>query len=143
MKTFILLLLLFPLGLAAQTQTKPAYCDELPTSYDQISNANTPLPRFNATAITEYKVQVALLRFTDPRTYPFHPSLIARWRPCEEVWVVESKRSFSDKKQAELLRNELVKIGYKGAYITQLVAYQWNTFSEGPNAAFSNPAKTQ
>lgn len=73
---------------------------------------------------TEYKVQVAILRYTDPTEYPFHSSLVARYRPCEEVWVVESRESFPDKTQAKKLQGELKSLGYDNAFITELVGYQ-------------------
>lgn len=69
-------------------------------------------------------MQVAILRYTDPSEYPFHPSLVARYRPCEQVWVVESRESFADRAKAVKLQNELKAAGYGGSYITDLVAYQ-------------------
>lgn len=125
MKLFLTLsFVLTTLWLSGQNQVRPSYCDELPTSFDQINNSNKALPRFATRAIIEYKVQVALLRFTDPSSYPFHPTLIARYRPCEQVWVVESRQTFKDKKNAQRLRYELERIGYEGAYITELIAYE-------------------
>lgn len=117
-------LLLFTISLIGQNKVRPSYCDELPTTFDNISNANKPLPKFSTRAIIEYKVQVALLKFTDPSSYPFHNALVARYRPCEQVWVVESRQSFKDKKMAERLKYELERIGYEGAYITELIAYE-------------------
>lgn len=124
--------LLFLLGVSlicsAQDQ-KPAYCDELPSTYGNVvappGGRTAPiLPRFATTAINEYKVQVAILRQTDPKDFPFHPSLVARYRPCEQVWVVESRESFPTRAQAESLQKNLIGLGYQGAYITDLVAYQ-------------------
>ena len=112
---------------AQDQQPKPTYCEELPATYGSVATLNaTPppsLPRFSSTPTTEYRVQVAILRYTDPKDYPFHPSLVARYRPCEQVWVVESRESFPDRTQAVNLQNELKGLGYDGAYITDLVAY--------------------
>lgn len=127
----LILFLLFPLfGFAQTTQgeERPAYCDELPVSYEKAAFARggsqrSPLPKFATTPITEYKVQVAILRFTDPKDFPFHDKLIARYRPCEGVWVVESRDSFAEKEKAQKLQEELERLGYRGAYITELVAY--------------------
>jgi hypothetical protein len=71
-------------------------------------------------------VQVAILRNTDPADYPFHHKLVARYRPCEQVWVIESRESFTERQAAEQLKRELVALGYRGAYLTELVAYQSN-----------------
>lgn len=127
----LILFLLFPFfGFAQTTQgeERPTYCDELPVSYEKAafmrtSSQRSPLPKFPTTPVTEYKVQVAILRFTDPKDFPFHNKLIARYRPCEGVWVVESRESFSSKGDAQKLQDELEKLGYRGAYITELVAY--------------------
>jgi hypothetical protein len=134
----MVVLCLFPLlGMTqSREQGKPEYCDELPVSYENAlaRKGGTPssqeggssassLPRFATSPITEYKVQVAILRFTDPKDYPFHEKLVARFRPCEQVWVVESRESFSNKSDARKLQAELEKLGYRGAYITELVAY--------------------
>ena len=131
MKLTILTLLLALGGtLSAQSGEKPPYCDEGPNVYGSVvgipgaSGGAPPLPRFATTPINEYKVQVAILRYTDPSEYPFHPSLVARYRPCEQVWVVESRESFTSRDQAVALQNELKGLGYEGAYITDLVAYQ-------------------
>jgi hypothetical protein len=115
-------------SLTAQTE-KPAYCEEGPSTYGSVAaipggSVTPPLPRFATTATKEYKVQVAILRYTDPGEYPFHPKLVARYRPCEEVWVIESRDSFSDKAKAVALQNELKKLGYEGAYLTELIGYQ-------------------
>jgi len=124
--------LLFLLGLSqvcfAQDQ-KPTYCDELPSTYGNVVSppGGSPpptLPRFATTAVEEYKVQVAILRQTDPKDFPFHPSLVARYRPCEQVWVVESRESFANRSDAAALQQNLIGLGYQGAYITDLVAYQ-------------------
>jgi hypothetical protein len=68
-------------------------------------------------------VQVAILRYTDPAEYPFHPTLVARYRPCEQVWVIESRESFSERSEAEALQQTLQQAGYGGSYITDLIAY--------------------
>lgn len=107
---------------ATWAQDRPTYCDDLPTSYEK-GYKSPSLPKFNTTAVKEYKVQVAILKETHPADFPFHPSLIARYRPCEEVWVVESRESFSRRIDAETLKKELVGLGYRGAYITELVAF--------------------
>ncbi|MEM6395799.1 MAG: hypothetical protein AAF741_05595 [Bacteroidota bacterium] len=127
---FTLLFSLLGLQLAAQ-DTKPPYCDELPTTYSrgvsiaQGGSPNAPeLPRFATTPTREYKVQVAILRYTDPSEFPFHPSLVARYRPCEQVWVVESRESYANRSEAEALQKQLKGLGYDGAYLTELVAYQ-------------------
>lgn len=114
--------------LAAQTQ-KPAYCDEGPATYGSVaaipgSTTAPPLPRFTTKPTTEYKIQVAILRYTDPAEYPFHSSLVARYRPCEQVWVVESRESFPNKADAVALQTKLKGLGYGGAYITELMGYQ-------------------
>jgi hypothetical protein len=67
---------------------------------------------------------VAILRYTDPAEYPFHPTLVARYRPCEQVWVIESRESFADRNDAVALQEILTQAGYGGTYITDLVAYQ-------------------
>ncbi|MBK6948024.1 MAG: hypothetical protein IPH16_08185 [Haliscomenobacter sp.] len=107
---------------------KPSYCNEPPEAYDSRKNASAvkpaALPKFNSKPVMEYRVQVAILRKTDPTKYPFHRSLVARYQPCEEVWIVESKQSFRNRQDAEKLRAELAKMGYGGAYITTLVGYE-------------------
>lgn len=125
---FTLLLTATVLTLGAQTE-KPPYCEEGPATYGSVAaipGATTapPLPRFTTTPVTEHKIQVAILRYTDPSEYPFHPSLVARYRPCEQIWVVESRDSFADRADAVKLQNELKALGYSGAYITDLVGYQ-------------------
>lgn len=138
MKNFLLLALLAIAGsLSAQTtlptngaapQAKPAYCDEGLNTYGTVPNvvtgAPTALPVFQTQATKEYKIQVAILRYTDPVEYPFHPALVARYRPCEEVWVVESRESFLDRADAVDLQQELKEAGYTSAFITELVGYQ-------------------
>lgn len=133
----VLLLLSFVGIIQAQTEERPNYCDDLPVSYDAAlarkgvspavsSTGGDPraaLPKFGTAPTVEYKVQVAILRFTDPKDFPFHSKLVARYRPCEEVWVVESRESFPNKEDARKLQSELEKLGYRGAYITELVAY--------------------
>ena len=110
-------------SLSAQN-TRPAYCDELPVTYEKSAASRPSLPKFNTVPTLEYKVQVAILRFTDPAEYPFHPKLIARYRPCEEVWVVESRESFTDKNEALRLRTELRNAGYSGAYLIDMLGYK-------------------
>lgn len=129
--TTILFALLLPVFCLAQAQTeeRPTYCDELPVTYEKVAfrksgARRSSLPRFQTQAIKEYKVQVAILRFTDPKDFPFHPKLVARYRPCEEVWVVESRESYPNKADAQRLQAELERLGYRGAYITELIAYQ-------------------
>ena len=130
MKTFLTFFLCFSaLALSAQT-VKPAYCDEGLNTYGNVVGVDNPvaqpnpLPAFATLPTLEYKVQVAILRYTDPMEYPFHPSLVARYRPCEEVWVVESRESFKEREAAVALQTELEAAGYGGSYITDLVAYQ-------------------
>lgn len=112
--------------LSAQQEIPPPYCNDAPSTYGSVvapAAKPTPLPRFATTSHPEYKIQVAILRNTDPKDFPFHPTLVARYRPCEQVWVVESRESFKDRAEAEKLREQLKKLGYSGAYITDLVAY--------------------
>lgn len=114
--------------LAAQTE-KPPYCEEGPATYGSVAaipggSTPPPLPRFTTTPTMEYKIQVAILRYTDPAEYPFHSSLVARYRPCEQVWVVESRESFPNKADAVALQTKLKSLGYGGAYITELMGYQ-------------------
>ena len=112
----------------APTEPKPSYCEEAPATYGEAGvpgGANAPsLPKFSTTPTTEYKVQVAILRYTDPAEYPFHPTLVARYRPCEQVWVVESRESFKNREDAVALKETLEEAGYGDSYITDLVAYQ-------------------
>ena len=112
----------------AQTEPKPAYCEESPSTYGKAGvpggEAAPSLPKFSTTPTTEYKVQVAILRYTDPSEYPFHPTLVARYRPCEQVWVVESRESFTNRDDAVALQKTLEDAGYGDSYITDLVAYQ-------------------
>ncbi|MEO0734650.1 MAG: hypothetical protein AAFZ52_17580 [Bacteroidota bacterium] len=136
MKNLFFLLLLAAAGtLTAQTTPteKPPYCEEGPATYGSVAalpgSGVSPttagaLPRFATTPVPEYKVQVAILRYTDPSEYPFHPSLVARYRPCEQVWVVESRESFPNRADAEKLQRQLADNGYSGSYITTLMGYQ-------------------
>jgi len=118
-------LLLAAPRLSAQTPAKkPAYCDELPTDYNKTPPARQPLPKFNTTPTPEYKVQVAILRNTHPGDHPFHSKLIARYRPCEEVWVIESRESFTSRAEAVRLQQELIGLGYNGAYLIEMLGYQ-------------------
>jgi len=123
----ILIFLAYHVDLHAQ-ETKPSYCDQLPVSYDQGTTTKEgsprqPLPKFSTKPRTEHKVQVAILRDTDPSAYPFHSKLVARYRPCEQVWVIESRESFSSRAEAEKLRDELRNLGYSSAYITDIIGY--------------------
>lgn len=129
MKNLLLFcLLLTGLSLGAQ-DIKPPHCAE-PITYGNVAAVGgnvvspPPLPRFTTTPTTEYKVQVALLRYTDPSEYPFHESLVARYRPCEEIWVVESRDSYPTREEAKALQAQLKSLGYDGAYITELVGYR-------------------
>ncbi|MCB0546627.1 MAG: hypothetical protein KDD19_03515 [Phaeodactylibacter sp.] len=125
MKRLILIIgLLAPLFAFAQPSARPAYCDELPNTYDKTVPPRDALPRFNTAPVPEYKVQVALLKYSHPRDYPFHRKLIARYRPCEQVWVVESRESFRNRAEAERLKNELKGLGYTGAYIIELLGWE-------------------
>ncbi|MEL7160954.1 MAG: hypothetical protein AAFN92_09350 [Bacteroidota bacterium] len=132
---FILLLVVVATSLSAQTTPteKPPYCEEGPATYGSVAalaaDGASPttagaLPRFATTPVPEYKVQVAILRYTDPSEYPFHPSLVARYRPCEQVWVVESRESFPNRADAAKLQQQLADSGYSGSYITTLMGYQ-------------------
>ena len=122
-----LLLLTTALHLGAQDE-KPPYCSEGPATYGAVAalpgvTPPPPLPTFSTTPTMEYKVQVAILRYTNPSEYPFHSKLVARYRPCEQVWVVESRDSFADRADAVDLQNELKRLGYGGAYVTELMGY--------------------
>jgi len=129
MKNIFVLLFLFSANAIFAQAEKPPYCEEGPATYGAVAalpggSTPPPLPRFTTTPTTEHKVQVAILRYTDPSEYPFHPELVARYRPCEQVWVVESRESFADRNEAVALQNKLKDLGYSGAYITDLVGYQ-------------------
>lgn len=128
MKNLFTLLLLLVAGALFAQEEKPPYCEEGPTAYGSVAalpgGSPPPLPRFSSTPVPEYKIQVAILRYTDPSEYPFHPDLVARYRPCEQVWVVESRESFSDRADAVAEQDKLKKLGYSGAYITDLIGYQ-------------------
>jgi len=128
MKTLFTLLLISATFMLAAQAEKPPYCEEGPATYGSVAAipgaTPPPLPRFNTTPTPEYKVQVAILRYTDPSEYPFDPALVARYRPCEQVWVVESRESFADRADATRLQSDLKSKGYGGAYITDLIAYQ-------------------
>lgn len=127
---FLLLFLLVSLLATAQSaiKPKPSYCNEPPEAYESGPNATAvkpaALPKFSSKPVTEYKVQVAILRKTDPTKYPFHRALVARYQPCEEVWVVESKQSFRNRRDAEKLKGELEGLGYGGCYITSIIGYE-------------------
>ncbi|NRA48713.1 MAG: hypothetical protein HRU12_06240 [Phaeodactylibacter sp.] len=115
-------LLLFPA--ISQAQDRPSYCDDIPVMYDKGASSKPALPRFDTTPATQYKVQVAILKFTHPRDYPFHKYLVARYRPCEQVWVVETKECFRTRQDAEDMRAELKDLGYSGAYLVEVLAYE-------------------
>ena len=104
-------------------KAKPVYCDNLPSAYD-VKAKPKALPVFNTKTGLEYRVQVAVLKDTDPRNYHFHNSLIARYQPCEQVWIVESKKTFKSRAEAERLKAELERLGYPGSYITTIVSYE-------------------
>lgn len=128
MKNLIALLFIFVSGALVAQAEKPPYCDEGPATYGSVAalpGASTPppLPRFTTVPTPEHKVQVAILRYTDPSEYPFHPDLVARYRPCEQVWVVESRESWANRADAVAMQNKLKGLGYSGAYITDLMAY--------------------
>lgn len=119
----LLLVLLLPCSLAGQTE-KPAYCDGPVQLYARgKSGQAASLPRFRTTPFREYRIQVAILQQSDPATWPFHPSLVARYRPCEQVWVIESRESFTDRRRAEALRDRLIGLGYRGAYLVEQIGY--------------------
>lgn len=126
-KLLSLLFLFFAFHFMAFSQnsdnTLPAYCNDLPKLYDKGASMSNPLPKFKTQPVTEYKVQVAILRSTHPSEHPFHKSLVARYRPCEQVWVVESRQSFASRKQADEFRKQLVALGYRGAYIFEMMGY--------------------
>lgn len=105
-------------------EDRPSYCDALPITYSKGASSRPSLPKFGTTPTKEYKVQVAILRNTNPSEYPFHEKLVARYRPCEEVWVIESRESYASRSTALQLRNELRDMGYRGAYLVELVGYQ-------------------
>lgn len=112
-------------AISGQAQDRPSYCDDLPVEYDKgVSQKRGALPKFSTKAIKLYKVQVAILRNTNPEDYPFHSSLVARYRPCEQVWVVESKETYKTRKEAEKERQKLEKLGYGGCYITTILGYE-------------------
>lgn len=129
MKHVLILLLLALAGpqilfCQSPVRPKPAFCDQ-PTDYNyQPKGAKKPLPDFHTQTQVEYRVQVAVLRNSDPRDFHFHKSLVARYQPCEEVWIVESRQTFMDKLSAERLKQELIRLGYPDPYITTLVTYQ-------------------
>lgn len=128
MKFLLTVLFVFATLLLAAQAEKPPYCEEGPATYGSVAaipgGSPPPLPRFTTSPTKEYKVQVAILRYTDPEEYPFHPTLVARYRPCEQVWVVESRQSFPNRADAVALQTKLKDLGYGGAYITDLVGYQ-------------------
>ena len=123
----VLIFLAYNVNLHAQ-EARPSYCDQLPVTYEKGATTNgkkprQPLPKFSTKPRTEYKIQVAILRNTDPSEYPFHSKLVARYRPCEQVWVIESRESFSSHAEAEKLKAELRNLGYNSAYITDIIGY--------------------
>ena len=128
MKNTLTLLLLLVAGTLFAQSEKPAYCEDGPATYGSVAalpgGSPPPLPKFSTSPTKEYKVQVAILRYTDPTEYPFHTDLVARYRPCEQVWVVESRKSFADRNEAVAMQKKLQNLGYGGAYITDLVGYQ-------------------
>jgi len=132
-----MLLLLAPFVIKAQVQTeaeiqqipKPAYCDEpaLTATRAAVPAGSAPVPvmaEYPTLPTVCYKVQVAILRQSNPYDFRFHPSLMARWRPCEQVWVVESKATYCDRAEAEVVQARLNELGYTDTFLTQLVTYQ-------------------
>ena len=119
-----LCILVFALKGFAQSpvKAKPVYCDNLPSAYDAKAKPKA-LPVFNTKTGLEYRVQVAVLKDTDPRNYHFHNSLAARYQPCEQVWIVESKKTFKSRAEAERLKAEFERLGYPGSYVTTIVSY--------------------
>ena len=112
-----------------QEQPKPAYCDEpaAPLQARSVPVGGSPVPalaQYPTLPTVCYKVQVAILRQSNPFNFRFHPSLTARWRPCEEVWVVESKDTFCNREEAEQFQERLKELGYMDTFLTQLVTYQ-------------------
>ena len=133
MKNLLIFLCCLLPVVAFSQETKPAYCNELPVSYEKgawsakggkVVSKKPSLPKFKTTPVKEYKVQVAILKFTSPENYPFHESLIARHRPCEEVWVIETKESFKTRAEADRFKNKLKKLGYTGAYLIEMVGWE-------------------
>lgn len=131
MKQLLFLVALFLPHLALSQTVKPSYCNDFPSEYSAVKGIpntkrarRTSLPKFATKAVSEYKVQVAILKNSHPADYPFHQKLVARYRPCEEVWVIESRNSYKSKADAEKLKRELVRAGYRGAYITELISFQ-------------------
>ena len=132
----LFLILLAPVFAFAQVQTqaeidqieaqpKPSYCDEpVMAATTSAAPGGSPMPQYPALASICYKVQVAILRETSPYDFAFHPSLTARWRPCEEVWVVETKETYCNKNEAESAKGRLKELGYPGAFLTKMVGYQ-------------------
>lgn len=106
-------------------KAKPAYCNDVPSAYETGSGRKPkPLPVFNTKNNLEYRVQVAVLRDTDPRNYSFHNSLVARYQPCEQIWIVESKKTYKSRDEAEKAKAEFGRLGYTGCYITTIVTYE-------------------
>lgn len=130
MKWLFLFVLLMGLTLQSSAQVrikKPtSACGEPTSMYTRGAppTSGSPLPKLTTKPVREYKVQVALLRNTTPEDFPFHESLVARWRPCEEAWVVESRQSFANRQEAVQLRERLKRLGYTGAFLVELVGYR-------------------
>lgn len=124
-KCTAILVILFLLPALSQAQGRPSYCDEIPVMYDKgAAPQPAALPRFETKPAIQYKIQVAILKFTHPKDYPFHKYLVARYRPCEQVWVVETKECFRTRQEAEDMRSELKDLGYNGAYLVEIMAYE-------------------
>lgn len=124
---FIVFIIFFGLSTQMNAQDRPTYCDELPTSYEKgatRASSRPSLPKFDTKPVSLYKVQVAILRNTDPSNYPFHSKLVARFRPCEEVWVIESRETFTTRAEANRLKAEMLNVGYPGSYVTTVMGYQ-------------------
>lgn len=118
------LICLFLLPVLSYAQDRPSYCDDIPVMYDKGASSRPALPKFETTPTTQYKVQVAILKFSHPKDYPFHQYLVARYRPCEQVWVVETRDCFRTRQEAEDMRSELKDLGYNGAYLVEVMAYE-------------------
>lgn len=118
----LLLTLFFAFPLLIFSQQRSSLCDNVPNAYEQ-RIPPPALPKFQTKAVTEYKVQVAILKRSKPSEYAFYPSLVAYYRPCQQAWVVESKQSFRSRQEAEKLRTQLKNLGYRDAYITEIIAY--------------------
>ena len=105
---------------------KPWYCNPPDMNLMTAKAGGSPsaLPKMPTVPVTCYKVQVAILMKTHPAEHPFHPKLVARYRPCEEVWVIESRETFKYRDEAEKFGKEMESLGYKEAYVTEIMGYE-------------------